>query len=247
MKAQNPPAARLRDVGVRFGDARILSDVNLTVPGSNVTAIVGESGSGKSTLLRLLNGLVRATAGAVEVLGHPVARADVLALRRRIGYAVQDVGLFPHLRVLANILLPLEIAGGDLSAGRVRAARLMEVMGLDAGISNRYPHELSGGQQQRVGICRAMICEPPLLLLDESFSGVDALTRTEIHERFADLQAAAGTTVVLVTHDVREAARLASHLVVLREGRIVAQGTLGELRARPFDDYARRLLGPALS
>jgi osmoprotectant transport system ATP-binding protein len=244
MNAQNLPAACLRDVGVRFGDARILSDVNLTVPGSRVTAIVGESGSGKSTLLRLLNGLVTATAGAVEVLGQSMRQADVVGLRRRIGYAVQDVGLFPHLRVLANILLPLEIAAGDPEAGRDRAGRLMELMGLDTGIAKRYPHELSGGQQQRVGICRAMICEPPLLLLDESFSGVDALTRIEIHERFADLQAAEGTTVVLVTHDVHEAVRLASHLVVLRDGRIVAQGTPAELRARPSGDYARRLLNP---
>jgi osmoprotectant transport system ATP-binding protein len=244
MNAQNLPAACLRDVGVRFGDARILSDVNLTVPGSGVTAIVGESGSGKSTLLRLLNGLVPATAGAVEVLGQSMREADVVGLRRRIGYAVQDVGLFPHLRVLANILLPLEIAAGDPEAGRARAGRLMELMGLDTGIAKRYPHELSGGQQQRVGICRAMICEPPLLLLDESFSGVDALTRIEIHERFADLQAAEGTAVVLVTHDVHEAVRLASHLVVLRDGRIVAQGTPAELRARPSGDYARRLLNP---
>ena len=244
MNVQNPPAARLRDVGVRFGDARILSDVNLTVPGSQVTAIVGESGSGKTTLLRLLNGLARATSGAVEVLGQSMGQADVVGLRRRIGYAVQDVGLFPHLRVLANILLPLEIAAGDRAAGRIRAGRLMEMMGLDASISNRYPHELSGGQQQRVGICRAMICRPPLLLLDESFSGVDALTRAEIHARFSELRAAENTAVVLVTHDVREAAALALHLVVLREGRIVAQGTLAELCARPPGDYARRLLGP---
>ena len=246
MSRQKLPAARLRDVGVRFGSARILAGVNLTVPASGVMAVVGESGSGKSTLLRLLNGLVRATAGHVEVLGEPMDRADGPGLRRRIGYAVQDVGLFPHLRVLANILLPLEIAAGDSSAGRARARRLMELMGLDAGLANRYPHELSGGQQQRVGICRAMICKPPLLLLDESFSGVDAITRTEIHERFENLRTAEGTSVVLVTHDVREAARLATHLVVLRDGRIVAQGSLAELCERPPGDYARRLLDPVV-
>ncbi len=247
MNGQNLPAAQLRDVGVRFGGARILSDVSLLVPGSGVTAVVGESGSGKSTLLRLLNGLVRATTGDVEVLGQRMNQAEVSGLRRRIGYAVQDVGLFPHIRVLANILLPLEVAGGDMDAGQDRADRLMALMGLDPDLSGRYPHELSGGQQQRVGICRAMIASPPLLLLDESFSGVDALTRGEIHERFAGLRSAEDTAVVLVTHDVREAARLADQLVVLREGRIVAQGTLAELDGRPPDDYARRLLDPVLS
>lgn len=244
MSRQNLPAARLRDVEVRFGKARILTDVNLTVPDSGVMAVVGESGSGKSTLLRLLNGLVRAAAGSVEVLGEAMERADVCGLRRRIGYAVQDVGLFPHLRVLANILLPLVVADGDPVAGRARAGRLMELMGLPAGLADRYPHELSGGQQQRVGICRAMICEPPLLLLDESFSGVDALTRGEIHDRFDSLRTTEGTSVILVTHDVREAARLASRLVVLREGRVAAEGSLAELCERPPGDYARRLLAP---
>lgn len=240
------PAARLCKADVRYGEARILDDISLSIAPGLVTAIVGESGSGKSTLLRLLNGLVRPANGEVEVFGSPLDTSDLPRVRRRIGYAVQDVGLFPHLTVIANVLLPVEIAEGDVRAGRRRAEYLMTLMGLDPGLGNRYPHELSGGQQQRVGICRAMIGRPPLLLLDESFSGIDALTRTEIHERFLRIQADEDIAVVLVTHDVREAATLGRQIVVLRSGRIEAVGETTELLARPPGDYARRLLEPLL-
>ncbi len=244
MESHSGPAARLSHVHVRYGEARILDDISLSIAPGRVTAIVGESGSGKSTLLRLLNGLVRPASGDVEVFGSSLGSSDMIRVRRRIGYAVQDVGLFPHLTVTENVLLPVEIAEGDIRTGRGRAEHLMSVMGLDPGLGDRFPHELSGGQQQRIGICRAMIRRPPLLLLDESFSGVDALTRAEIHERFLRLQADEGIAVVLVTHDVREAATLGRQIVVLRSGKIEAVGDSATLLARPAGDYARRLLEP---
>lgn len=229
----------------------MLDDVSLEVEAERTVAIVGESGSGKSTLLQLLNGLLRADSGSVEVLGtaldEDLADADLLALRRRIGYAVQGSALFPHLDLQSNVCLLAQLVGWPKERIAERFGRLLALMELAPDLAERYPHELSGGQQQRVSLCRAMMLEPPLLLLDEPFSAVDPITRVGIHEHFQRLAASEPVTVILVTHDLREAVALSSSLVILRSGRIVQQGPCAAVVADPVDAWVERLLETQLS
>ena len=244
-------SVRFSGVSKHYGGSTVLDDVDLEVEAERTIAIVGESGSGKSTLLQLVNGLVRADSGRVEVLGEVLGEdldtTDLLSLRRRIGYAVQGSALFPHLDLRANVCLLAHLIGW--SAGRIeeRFGRLLTLMELDPELSGRYPHELSGGQQQRASLCRAMMLEPPLLLLDEPFSAVDPITRVGIHEHFQRLAASEPVTVILVTHDLREALALSSALVILRAGRVVQQGPCADVVAKPADPWVARLLETQLS
>lgn len=234
-------AVRFAGVSKRYGTAEVLADIDLTLTAERTTAIVGESGSGKSTLLQLINGLVRADTGIVEVLGTAIDSADLIELRRRIGYAVQGSALFPHLDLHTNVTLLARLVGWSEERIRERFEHLLELMELDAELAGRYPHELSGGQQQRGSLCRAMMLEPPLLLLDEPFSAVDPITRVGIHAHFQRLAEAEPVTVVLVTHDLREAVTLASELVVLRNGRVAQSGPCDAVVAAPADAWIARL------
>ena len=229
-----------RSLGKRYGETEVFRNLDLDIPPGITTGLVGESGSGKSTLLQLVNGLERPDRGTVNTFGRPVPTTGLASFRRRIGYAVQGTGLFPHMRVARNIALLGEMEGWSHPALRTRIDQLMSLMALEHGLKRRYPHELSGGQQQRVGICRAMFLQPELLLLDEPFSGVDPLTRGDIHDRFLELMASESTTVVLVTHDMDEAVRLADELIVIQAGSIVEQGSV-EPVLRSNDSYVARL------
>ena len=228
-------------VSKRFGDVSVFDNVDLAIGSGRVTALVGASGSGKSTLLQLINGVLEPDDGRVEVFGDPVPTASLAAFRRRIGYAVQGTGLFPHLRIDANIALLGKLERWSDTQLAERIVELMELMGLDPELRRRYPHELSGGQQQRVGICRAMLLHPEILLLDEPFSGVDPMMRDEIHERFGELMLAEPVTVVLVTHDMQEALRLASELVVLEAGRVLQADAVQQVVERPANDAVARM------
>ena len=190
-------------VSKSFGDTVVLRDVNLEFPEHRITAIVGESGSGKSTLLQLVNAVYRADAGEVRVFGAPIPDVDVERFRRRIGYAVQGAGLFPHMTCRDNVTLLAKLEKWQPDATDLRYRRLLSLMGLDDDVSDRFPAQISGGQQQRIGLCRALMLNPELLLLDESFSAVDPITRSAIHRQFLDVQASEDVTVVLVTHDMR--------------------------------------------
>ncbi len=225
----------------------MLVDVRLSLPSTQITAIVGESGSGKSTLLQHINALIRPDDGRVLVFGRPIDYDDAVALRRRIGYAVQSIALFPHLTVRNNVSLLARLENWPEERTETRIERLLSLMELDTGILDRYPHELSGGQQQRVGLCRAMMLEPPLLLLDESFSGVDPITRQSIHEEFLRLQQEEPRTVVLVTHDMREAEILSDFLVVLLNGVVRQAAPTTEVIESPADEYVSRLVGDSPS
>ncbi len=226
----------------RYAQTTVLEDLTLTIAPQAVTGIVGESGSGKSTLLQLVNGLIRPDDGKVLVFGEPLPSQELAGFRRRVGYAVQGTGLFPHLRVADNIALVAKLAKWTDSDIESRITELMRFMNLEPALRTRYPHELSGGQQQRVGICRAMFLRPEILLLDEPFSGVDPLMKRDIHERLIALLAAEPATVVLVTHDIAEAKRLTQELVILNGGRIVQSGSIADIERQPANDRVALLL-----
>jgi osmoprotectant transport system ATP-binding protein len=228
-------------VSKRFGAVVALDEVSLNVPSGALLALVGESGSGKSTLLRCFNRLVDPDSGRIRVLGEDVATIDAVALRRRIGYVPQDGGLLPHWRVQRNVELVLRLNGDPRAAERARDA--LTLVGLEPNkFGDRWPRELSGGQRQRVAIARALAAEPTLMLLDEPFGALDAITRSELQDAYAALRARLSMTTVLVTHDLHEAFLLATHVAVMRGGRIEQIAPPSELVRRPRTDYVSALL-----
>lgn len=218
-------------VGVEFakvsytlaGGRSLLRDVSLSLAAGTTTALLGRSGSGKTTLLRMVNGLVAPTAGEVRVGDRPVGGDDVVALRRSIGYVIQETGLFPHMTVERNAGMALELAGRPRAEISARAEEVLALVGLDfAEFRERYPWQLSGGQRQRVGLARALAMEPEVLLMDEPFGALDPLTRAEMQTMLRELLRRVGKTVLLVTHDLDEALYLAQRVVFLAAGEVVA-------------------------
>lgn len=228
-------AVSLQGVSKQFGPVRALDDVSLEIPDGSFTALIGRSGCGKSTLLQLCNGLQRPDSGALLLDGAPLDPGDLLHLRRQIGYAVQGTGLFPHLDVQHNIDLLARLESWSAAAIAERVLALLDLMQLPPSLLPRYPHELSGGQQQRVGLCRAMMLQPRLLLLDEPFAAIDPLTRRDIHRQLLVLHREEPCTTVLVTHDMREAMLLADTIVVMDRGAVVRQFAVSELDASGRD------------
>lgn len=225
----------------RFGSVVALDGVTLSVPRGASLALVGESGSGKTTLLRSFNRLVDPDSGSVQVDGIDVSTIDAVALRRRIGYVPQDGGLLPHWRVLKNVALVLRLNGDPNADEKARGA--LSLVGLDpSSFGNRWPRELSGGQRQRVAIARALAAEPNVVLLDEPFGALDAITRADLQDSFAQLRARLAMTSVLVTHDIHEALLLASQVAVMRAGRIEQLASPAELVSAPATAYIRTLL-----
>jgi osmoprotectant transport system ATP-binding protein len=224
-----------------FGNAAALVDVSLDVPQGAAVALVGESGSGKTTLLRSFNRLVEPDSGVVRIDGVDASRIDPISLRRRVGYVPQDGGLLPHWRVQRNVELVLRLRGETNPESRARDA--LALVGLDPSrFADRWPRELSGGQRQRVAIARALAAEPSVLLLDEPFGALDAITRAELQDAFAALRARLGVTTVFVTHDLHEAILLGTIVAVVRGGRLEQVATPAELLSRPATDYVRLLL-----
>lgn len=222
-------------------ERKILDNVHLSLPVGVTTAVVGESGSGKTTLLQLINAVLDPDEGVVRVFGEPIP-ADRVGFRLSIGYSIQGAGLFPHMTNRDNVTLLPQLEGWDAETIRMRYVTLLDEMGLPQDISLRYPSELSGGQQQRVGLCRALMLRPRLLLLDEPFSTIDPITRVEIYERFRQVQESEGVSTLLVTHDMREAARLASWIVIVRAGRVVQVEPTNEVLTEPANRSVDRLL-----
>jgi osmoprotectant transport system ATP-binding protein len=233
------PEILFQGVSKTYGKEAALQDVTIKFADGVTTAVVGPSGSGKSTLLQLINGLVQPNAGTVHVFDKPIDYRRLPELRRQIGYAVQGTGLFPHLTAGKNITLLARLAGWSRDRCRARAVELMNLVGLPWDYAARYPFELSGGQQQRVGLCRAMMLNPPIFLLDEPFGALDPVTRQEIHQEFLRLQGSEPRTIVLVTHDLREALKLAQRLAVLDHGRIVQHGPYEEIVKAPATEFVR--------
>ena len=207
--------------------------------------IVGQSGSGKTTLLRMANGLIRPDSGRLEVFGDLVPEENIENFRRKIGYAVQGAGLFPHVSVKENIVLIARLVGWSSQDLDERFEMLMRQMELPLDLSDRIPNELSGGQQQRVGLCRALMLKPKLLLLDEPFSAVDPLTRLELYEVVEKLNTNEAVSIVMVSHDLGEAKRLGDRMVVLQNGIILQNDLISNVIGNPATPYVERLVQSA--
>lgn len=223
---QQPPSIQFRGVSFRLPNGKtLLDDLNLEVPRGETLVLLGRSGSGKTTTMRLINRLIDPTSGEVRVDGRATTDWDPIRLRRRIGYVIQEVGLFPHLTIEENIAIVPRLEGWEPEKTAVRVRELLRLIGLDPDtFASRLPRELSGGQRQRVGVARALAADPPIVLLDEPFGALDPITRREIQNEFRALQDRLKKTMVFVTHDVREALLLASRICLLKEGRAVLVG-----------------------
>jgi osmoprotectant transport system ATP-binding protein len=218
----NSPVIEFRDVAYALPSGqRLLSELNLQVQRGETLVLLGRSGSGKTTTLKLVNRLLDPSGGEIRVNGAPNAECDVIRLRRSIGYVIQDVGLFPHFTVERNIGLVPRIEGWPAERIHQRVEELLRMIGLEKQTASRYPHQLSGGQRQRVGVARALAADPAILLMDEPFGALDALTRDQLQREFLGLQKRLNKTVVFVTHDLREALRLGSRIALLEAGRLV--------------------------
>ena len=244
--ASEQPMIRLEGVGKTYPDGTVAVEaLDLEVRRGELACLVGPSGCGKSTTLKMINRLIEPTAGRIWLDGRNVTDADPHELRRGIGYVIQQVGLFPHQRIEANVMTVPLLQGETRASARGRAHELLGMVGLDPKqYARRYPHELSGGQQQRVGVARALAADPPVLLMDEPFGAVDPVVRGRLQDEFRRLQAELGKTVVLVTHDIDEAIRLGDRIAVFGAGGRLAQyASPAELLTRPASDEVADFVG----
>jgi osmoprotectant transport system ATP-binding protein len=237
---------RLDRVSKTYADGTAaVSELSLDVGRGEICVLVGPSGCGKTTTMKMVNRLIDPTSGTVYVDGQDVSRANPTELRRRIGYVIQNVGLFPHQRVRDNVMTVPRLLGWDRGRARQRAGELLELVGLDPAVyGGRYPAQLSGGQRQRVGVARALAADPLVLLMDEPFSAVDPVARERLQTEFLRVQAEVGTTVVLVTHDIDEAVRLGTRVAILREGGHLEQyAPPAELLTAPATEFVAGFVG----
>jgi osmoprotectant transport system ATP-binding protein len=235
----------LRSVSKRFDDGTLaVDDFSLTIPARQTTVLLGSSGSGKTTILRMINRMVEPSSGFVTIDGVDVRTLDPVKLRRSIGYVLQDGGLLPHRRVVDNVATVPLLNGESRTVARRVALELLDRVGLDPSLANRYPRQLSGGQRQRVGVARALSADPNILLMDEPFGAVDPIVRTELQNELMRLQRDLGKTIVFVTHDVAEAFTIAEQIIVLRKGGRIAQiGKPADIAATPADDFVASFIG----
>ena len=235
------PIIRFESVSKRYGETVILENFSLDIEKGDFLTIIGSSGSGKTTILKLTNGLLSPDEGIVRVRGKDIAKVDQIALRRNIGYAIQNVGLFPHLNVRENIgYVPTLMKTEKKDISRT-VDRLVAMIGLDEKLLDRYPGELSGGQQQRVGIARALAASPEILLMDKPFGAVDEITRKMLQDEILGIHKRLGTTILFVTHDIKEALKLGNRVLVMANGKIQQIGTPDEIREKPATSFVASL------
>lgn len=228
----------------RYGDIAAVDAVSLRIERGEFFVIVGSSGAGKSTLLRMINGLIPCSAGTIRIGGHDIRTLKAEDLRRRLGYVIQSIGLFPHWTVARNIAAVPELLGWPAEKAHARTRALLVLLKLDPAVYlDKYPHQLSIGQQQRVGIARALAADPEGLLMDEPFAALDPITREALQREIANIHRDSGKTIVFVTHDMNEALMLASRIAVMDQGRVVQVGTPAELLTKPGTDFVRSLVG----
>lgn len=237
------PVLELESVTKTYDDGRTaVRGLSLAVRHGERLVLLGPSGSGKTTVLRLVNGLIRATAGLVRFRGEALDSLDTVALRRRMGYVIQQAGLFPHLTVEENVTLPLRLAGWSAARRAARARKLLRLVRLPRDVLGRHPRGLSGGQQQRVGLARALSTDPEVILMDEPFGALDPLTRVTVRREVLAVLHALRKTVIMVTHDIAEAWACATRIALLNQGRLEQCGSPRELRRRPATPFVRAFL-----
>lgn len=227
-----------------YGGVVALADFSAVVPSGTITVLMGLSGSGKTTAVRMVNKMIIPSSGSVLIEGVDVASQNAVALRRSIGYVMQDIGLLPHKTVLDNVVLIASIAGQTREVAQRNAREMLTLVGIDPASFDRYPRQLSGGQQQRVGVARALATKPNILLMDEPFGAVDPIVREELQDELVRIQRELKLTVLFVTHDRGEALKIADQLIVLsQQGTIEQAGTPRELTKKPANDFVRKILG----
>ena len=233
----------LKNITAAYGNKDVLMHFNLEIARGEFVMLIGTSGCGKTTALKLMNGLLRPKEGSVVVNGNDLSRTDLTALRRNLGYVVQETGLFPHLTIEKNISYVADLSRKkDGKAIQNRVTQLLQLVELPEEIRRRYPDELSGGQKHRVGIARALMNSPEILLMDEPFGAVDEITRRRLQEEIGKIHRQQGETIVFVTHDIDEALRLGTRIVVMDAGRIIQDGTPEEIREHPATDFVKKLM-----
>ena len=246
MDRSEEPMIRLDGVGKTYPDGTVaVQSLSLDVPRGTTVCLVGPSGCGKSTTLKMVNRLIEPTTGRIFLDGEDVTHVDPVALRRRIGYVIQQVGLFPHQKIRANVATVPVLVGWDRRRANARAEELLAMVGLDPSLyADRYPHQLSGGEQQRVGVARALAADPPVLLMDEPFGAVDPIVRGRLQDEFARLARDLDKTVMFVTHDIDEAVRLGDLVAVFATGGRIAQYDVpAQILGAPADDFVAQFVG----
>lgn len=232
----------LENISKSFGDLQVLKPTNVEFPVGKSTVLIGPSGCGKSTMLRVLVGLVQPDTGTIRFEGEAMTAQTLLPMRRRMGYVIQDGGLFPHLTAFENVSLMAKHLGWDMLARQARVTELADLTRLPAAALKRYPAQMSGGQRQRVGIMRALMLDPPVLLFDEPMGALDPLVRFDLQEDLLKIIRTLNKTSIMVTHDMGEAGFFGDQVMMLAEGEIVQQGTLDTLIHHPANDYVTRFI-----
>jgi len=222
---------------------KVIKELNLSVEKGEFVTILGPSGCGKTTLLKMVNKLELPTEGEIFVEGKKISEWDKIELRRNIGYVIQQIGLFPHMTILDNISFVLALKNEDKAVKKSRAIELLSLVGLDESMLYRYPRELSGGQKQRVGVARALASDPDIILMDEPFGAVDEIARTRLQDKLKEIQLKLGKTILFVTHDIEEAFKLGTKIVLMNKGVIEQVGSEEELIYNPKSDFVKEFLG----
>lgn len=232
-----------KEVSKSYGDKKVLKNFNLNLSKGEFVTVIGSSGSGKTTTLKLINGLLKPDSGNIIINGEDIKNKNITEFRKNIGYVIQGIGLFPHMTVEKNISFVLDLDKNDKDETKRKVKELMKVVHLEEELINRYPRELSGGQKQRVGIARALAKEPDILLMDEPFGSVDEITRKSLQDEIIKIQKKLNMTIFFITHDIDEALKLGSIVIVMNKGKIEQMGTPKELKERPKTDYVKELIG----
>ncbi|WP_315114470.1 ABC transporter ATP-binding protein [Clostridium intestinale] len=236
-----------KDVSKSYDKNLILHNFNLQVKKGDFLTIIGTSGSGKTTALKLVNGLLKADTGDVCIEGKNITSVDIISLRRNIGYVIQGVGLFPHMSVRKNIAYVSNLSRKkDKSMIDTTVNKLIKIVGMDKEMLDRYPSELSGGQKQRIGIARALAASPKILLMDEPFGAVDEITRKSLQEEILRIHKELGVTIIFITHDIKEALKLGSKVLIMDKGEIIQLGTPDEIKSNPKNSFVKELISSEL-